>query len=64
MPGMDAYISAKLNIPTEIVDVFKQTAVSTGRVAETFVAEHSPILAVGTGLALKELMSEVGQKAA
>ena len=32
MPGMDAYISAKLNIPTEIACVFKQSAIETGRI--------------------------------
>lgn len=64
MRGMDAYISSKLNVPTEIADVFKQSAISTGRVAPAFVEEHGPVLAVGTGLSLKELVPEMKQKAA
>ena len=64
MPGMDAYISAKLNIPTEIACVFKQSAIETDRVSDAFVEEHGPVLAVGTGLALKELTAKVAQMAA
>jgi len=61
--GMDSYISSKLSIPTEIADVFKQTAISIGKVPSAFVKEHGPVLAVGAGLALKELITEAGQKA-
>lgn len=64
MPGMDSYISSKLNIQTEIADVFRQSAISTGKVNKQFVQEYGPILAVGVGLALKELTEESKQKAA
>ncbi|MCE5313630.1 MAG: type IV pilus assembly protein PilM [Armatimonadota bacterium] len=63
MPGMDAYMSSKLSVPTAISEVFKQTAISTGRIPAEFVAQHSPLLAVGMGLALKDLMPDA-QKAA
>ena len=63
MPGMDAYVSSKLNIPAQLVDVFKQSAISAGRVSTEFLKEYSPVLAVGTGLALKELISEMKLKA-
>ena len=63
MPGMDAYVSSKLNIPAQLVDVFKQSAISAGRVSTEFLHEHSPVLAVGTGLALKELITEMKLKA-
>ncbi|MEN6356774.1 MAG: type IV pilus assembly protein PilM [Armatimonadota bacterium] len=64
MPGMDAYMSAKLSIPTVISEVFKQTAISTNRVPESFISEHGPILAVGTGLALKDLIPDAKKAAA
>lgn len=61
--GMDRYISSKLSISTEIADVFKQSAISIGRVPADFAKEHGPVLAVGAGLALKELISDTGVKA-
>lgn len=64
MPGMDTYMSAKLAIPTDTADVFKQSALSTGRVATSCVVEHSAVLAIGAGLALKELVQETRQKVA
>lgn len=64
MPGMSAYIEAKLNIATQVADVFKQTAIGTGNVPSAFLHEHGPVLAVGTGLALKEMISEVPSQAA
>jgi len=64
MPGMDAYISAKLNIDAELADVFGQTAIETVGVPREFLREHGPVLPVGTGLALKELIAEAKHKAA
>ncbi len=64
MPGMGAYISSKLNIGTEIADIFTETAIDAGRVPHEFLDEHGPVLAVATGLALKELFTEARQKAA
>jgi type IV pilus assembly protein PilM len=64
MPGMDAYMSAKLSIPTETAGVFKESAISIGRVPGQFLDEHGPVLAVGTGLALKELIANARQRAA
>lgn len=64
MRGMESYVSGKLGIPTEIADVFRQSAVSSGNMPPSFADENSPILAVCTGLALKELIPEAGQKAA
>ncbi|MHB9036116.1 MAG: type IV pilus assembly protein PilM [Armatimonadota bacterium] len=58
MPGMDAYMSSKLSISTAISEVFKQTAISTDRVPAAFVQEHGPVLAVVTGLALKDLIPD------
>ena len=58
MPGMSSYVESKLNITTEVADVFKQTAIGTGNVPSAFLQEHGPVLAVGTGLALKEMISE------
>lgn len=58
IPGLESYISAKLNTPTEVAQVFKQTAIGTGQVAQQFIDEHGPVLAVCTGLALKELIPE------
>ena len=64
MPGLDAYVSNKLNTPTEVASVFKQTAIETGRVAQQFIDEHGPVLAVCTGLALKELVPEIAMRTA
>jgi len=64
MPGMAAYMESKLSTPTEIAEVFKQTAISTGQVSADFVVRHAPVLAVVTGLALKELVGEQRQKSA
>ncbi len=64
MPGLDSYISSKLATPTEVVRVFEQTAVGIGHVPEQFISEHGPVLAVCTGLALKELVPDNAQKAA
>ena len=64
MPGMDAYMSSKLSIPTQIADVFHQTAIDTGDVPEAFLEEHGPVLAVGAGLALKGLAPDAKQRTA
>ncbi len=64
MPGLDAYVSAKLTTPAEVASVFRQTAIGTGRVSEAFISEHGPVLAVCAGLALKELIPETTLKAA
>jgi type IV pilus assembly protein PilM len=64
MPGMDAYIASKLSIPTEIADVFKQSAIATSEVASGAAAENGPVLTVGIGLALKELAYTANKKAA
>lgn len=64
MPGLDAYMSGKLNTPTEVAHVFRQTAIGTGQVAPEFIEEHGPVLAVCTGLALKELIPEYAAKVA
>ena len=64
MKGIDTYMSHKLSIRAEIADVFNQTAINTGRVPSDFLAEHGPVLAVVTGLALKELVPETKRKAA
>ena len=62
MPGLDAYISAKLATPTEVARVFEQTAIGTGRVSKEFISEHGPVLAVCAGLALKELVPDYAHK--
>lgn len=64
MPGLDSYVSSKLATPTEVAQVFKQTAIGTGQVSQQFIEEHGAVLAVCTGLALKELLPEVTLKAA
>jgi type IV pilus assembly protein PilM len=64
MPGLDAYVSDKLSTPAQIAQVFEQTAVLPGRVPQQFLDEHGPVLAVCTGLALKELVPEIAMKAA
>ena len=53
-PGIGEYFSSKLNIPTEVADVFSESLVGTGDLAPEFVSSHSPMLAVVVGLALKE----------
>ena len=64
MAGINTYIASKLSIVTEIADVFQQSAIGTDRVAAGFVSEHGPVLAVGSGLALKELAPEESRKTA
>lgn len=64
MRGIGAYMTHKLSIPAEIADVFNQTAIKTDRVPADFLAEHGPVLAVVTGLALKELVPETKRKVA
>jgi type IV pilus assembly protein PilM len=62
--GMDEYMSSKLNVPTSVADIFKQSAISPGQLPPEFVAEHGLVLAVGAGLAVKELIPDSKQKAA
>ena len=64
MQGIGAYVSSKLSTPTEIADLFAETAIDTGQVPKAFLEEHGPVLAVGTGLALKELVPDMKQKTA
>ena len=64
MRGIDTYISAKLGIPTEMADVFQQTAIHTGQVPADYLRERGPVWAVVAGLALKELVSESKLKVA
>lgn len=64
MPGMDAYIASKLNIPTEIADVFKESAITTSETISSLASENGPVLTVATGLALKELVCQANKKAA
>jgi len=64
MPGMDAYIASKLSTPTEMADVFKQSAVATSPSVSDFAVENSPVLTVGMGLALKELAYQTTKKVA
>ncbi|MCX6343471.1 MAG: type IV pilus assembly protein PilM [Armatimonadetes bacterium] len=64
MRGIDTYMSNKLTIKVEIADIFKQSAINVERIPKEFLSEHGPILAVGTGLALKELMVESKRKVA
>ncbi len=63
MPGLSSYISGRLDIPAQVASVFDQTAIKTGSVAQQFIDEHGPVLAVSTGLALKELIPETTSKA-
>lgn len=63
MPGLSSYISGRLDIPAQVASVFDQTAIQTGSVAQQFIDEHGPVLAVCTGLALKELIPETTSKA-
>ena len=64
MPGIADYLSSNLNMPVEIATVFNQTAVGTGNMPSQFVEDHGPVLAVGTGLAVKEFLPEPGKQAA
>lgn len=64
MPGMAEYMSGKLNVETSIADVFTGTAIGNGNVPSSLVEECGSIVSVGTGLALKEMMTEAVQKAA
>jgi type IV pilus assembly protein PilM len=64
MPGIDAYMSSKLSIPTEVAGAYRESAISTGRVPGEVLETHGPVLAVTTGLALKELIADARQKAA
>ena len=64
MAGINTYIASKLSVPTEIADAFQQSAISTSKVSGSLVSEQGPVLAVGTGLALKELAPEGSEKAA
>lgn len=64
MPGMDAYIASKLSIPTDIADVFKQSAITVTDEASARALENRSVLTVGTGLALKELAYAASKKAA
>lgn len=58
MPGLADYVSSKLSIPTEVAQVFQQTAIGTGHLPQEFIEEHGPVLAVCMGLALKEFAPE------
>ncbi|MDH7601493.1 MAG: type IV pilus assembly protein PilM [Armatimonadota bacterium] len=64
MAGIDRYMAAKLGIQTETAQVFRDTAVSADTLPAELKAKHEPVLAIGTGLALKELVADVKQKAA
>jgi len=54
MSGMAAYVSAKLNIPAEISDLFNNSVINCNGLAPGYIEEHGPVLAIATGLALKE----------
>jgi len=54
MPGMAAYVSSKLNTPVDIAEVFSNSLISPGRFTSDFTEEYGPVLAIATGLALKE----------
>jgi len=64
MPGMAAYVASKLNVPAEVGDPFTASLISPGRFAQDFLDDHGPVLAVGTGLALKEEMTQAKQRLA
>lgn len=64
MPGLPSYVSAKLGIPAQTARVFEQTAIGTGSIPQSFIDEHGPVLAVCTGLALKELIPETASTTA
>ena len=57
-------IASKLGIQTEIADVLKQSAIDIGKIPPEFAGKYGPVLAVGTGLALKEQITEVKLKVA
>lgn len=52
--GIGEYFTAKLGIPTEVVDVFADSVLSTGELMPEFVPKYSPVLAVVVGLAVKD----------
>lgn len=54
MPGMVAYVSNKLSIPVDIAEVFNNSLINPGRFTTEFTEEYGPVLAIATGLALKE----------
>jgi type IV pilus assembly protein PilM len=54
MPGMVAYVSNKLSIPVDIAEVFDNSLISPGRFTPEFTEEYGPVLAIATGLALKD----------
>lgn len=55
MKGIDSYISSKLGISARAANIFSGSAINTSRVPSSFISEHESVLAVGTGLALKDL---------
>ena len=63
IPGLGTYISNKLGINVEVAHVFEQKAIKTEAVNKDFIDEHGSVLAVSTGLALKELIPENTSKA-
>jgi type IV pilus assembly protein PilM len=54
MPGMVPYVSGKLSVPVEIAEVFGNSTIDPGRFTPDFIEDHGPLLAIATGLALKE----------
>lgn len=58
MPGMAAYVESKLNVPAEIGNALAGSLIVPGRFAPDFVEEYGPVLVVGTGLALKEELTQ------
>ncbi|MCX8052247.1 MAG: type IV pilus assembly protein PilM [Armatimonadetes bacterium] len=64
MLGMDRYMSSKLGIPTEVARLFEDSAISIEKLSPDFLDKHRPVLAIGAGLAIKELIADVKQKAA
>lgn len=63
-PGMAAYVDSKLNVPAEVGEVFADGLLTPGQYTREFIDEYGPLLAVGTGLALKEDMSRIRQTVA
>ncbi len=64
MVGIDKYVADKLGTQTEMARLFSDTAVSAKDLSAELKAQHESVLAVGTGLALKELIADSKQKAA
>ncbi len=62
MPGMDAYISQRLNIPTQVANVFTQTAIDSTKIPADFVSKYGAMMAVAAGLSLKEQVMERKQQ--